>query len=170
MDIDDRIHVDEILNTILGAKVTKIEQLVMMLNTPELYLASVKNLKASALAKLVNYRRPVIINHLDPESLTHSLERMMHLMEYRNQEIFEESIPGIVNLPKDFRFKTEDSVFLADLECFIERIPKDTGVKLSQIVRSLIFDEFLKRFLYVVILIAQGVLTYDISTKLLRRV
>ena len=170
LEIDDRIHVDEILNAVLGIKVTKVEELVMMMITPELYLTSIKNLKANELAKLVSYRHPVIISSLGPDMMTQSLEKMMHFASCRNQEMSEDAVPGITTLPDNFRFRTEDSVFLADLECFVERIPKNTGVKLSEIVRSMIFDEFLKRFLYVVILIARGALTYDASTSLVRRV
>lgn len=68
-------------------------------------------------------------------------------------------------LPNGFALDTEDSIFMEDLEKFLNSIPLEGKVIFDNIVESDKFDLFLKHFLYVIILVSRGRLLYNPVTR-----
>ncbi|NWF95504.1 MAG: hypothetical protein HXY34_05140 [Candidatus Thorarchaeota archaeon] len=168
--VDSRIDVDEVLNSILTAKVTRVEEIARVIGTPEVYVNRIKALSASQLAGLIAYRSPVVMHRLDREGLERSLERLTQLIDAHGRPRPADPVPLMSGLPNDFKFTSEESVFLADLEAFKKRIPKGMRLSVAEVVKSDDFDEFLRRFLFVIVLVARGMVDYDPVTKTLKRV
>ena len=163
--LDSRIDIDEMLNEILSSKVNRVQELVRVLASPEVYVARLKGKSTKQLARLLVERQPVVIGHLEHESLGGSLERVVQLIEALSKEPPEDKIPEMTPLPKDFALDTEDSVFLEDLERFLNTIPEKGKVVFDIIVENEEFDIFLKHFLYVIILVSKGRLQYNPITR-----
>jgi len=164
-EIDSRIDIDEMLNEILSSKVTRIQELARILASPEVYVSCLKEISMRDLAKLLSQKQPVVIGHLEQESLGDSLHRIVTLIDAMSRERVEDPVPEISLLPNGFVLRTEDSVFLEDLEEFLTTIPNGDKTKFDDIVRSADFDIFLKHFLYVVILVSKGRLHYNPKTR-----
>ena len=163
--LDSRIDIDEMLNEILSSKVNRVQELARVLASPEVYVARLKGKSTKQLARLLVERQPVVIGHLEHESLGGSLERVVQLIEALSKEPPEDKIPEMTPLPKDFALDTEDSVFLEDLERFLNTIPEKGKVVFDIIVENEEFDIFLKHFLYVIILVSKGRLQYNPITR-----
>lgn len=159
--IDSRIDIDEMLNEILSNKVNRIQELARILAAPEVYVSRLKELTMRDLAKLVTPKQPVVIGRLGRESLGNALDRVVNLIDAMSREPEEDPIPNIAELPNGFTLETEDSVFLEDLEKFLESIPEDKRTEFDELVLNEEFEIFLKYFLYVVILVSKGRLHYD---------
>ena len=164
-ELDSRIDIDEMLNEVLGAKVNRVQELARVLASPEVYVARLKGKKTKQLAKLLVQKQPVVIGHLEHESLGGSLARVVQLIEALSKDPPEDKVPEMTPLPNGFALNTEDSVFMADLELFIENIPHQGKVIFDDLVEDEEFDMFLKNFLYVIILVSRGRLLYNPVTR-----
>jgi len=162
--IDSRIDIDEMLNEVLSTKVNRVQELARVLAAPEIYANRIKGQSTRNLAKLLTPKQPVIIGHLEHTSLGMALDRVVQLIDAMAREPPEDPIPKITDLPNGYTLETEDSVFLEDLEKFLQTI--DNGkIIFDELVKSAEFDVFLKQFLYVVILVSKGRLLYDPETR-----
>ena len=163
--IDKRIDIDEMLNEILSTKVNRVQELARILAAPEVYVSRLKELSMRELAKLTIQKQPVVIGHLEQDSLGDALNRVVALIDAMSREPPKDSIPKVTSLPNGFALDTEDSVFLEDLERFLATIPEDRRTKFVDLVMNEEFELFLKHFLYVVILVSKGRLHYDPETR-----
>lgn len=162
--IDSRIDIDEMLNEILSTKVHRVQELARVLAAPEIYINRVKGKSTRELAKLMTPSQPVIIGQLEHTVLGQSLERVVQLIDAMSREPPEDPVPDVKELPNGYVLDTEDSVFLEDLERFLQTFGNGR-VTFEDIVKSEEFDVFLKQFLYVVILVSRGQLNYDPETR-----
>lgn len=163
--LGSRLDIDEMLNEVLGAKVSRIQELARVLASPEIYITRLKGKSTKTLAKLLVQKQPVVIGHLEHSSLGRSLERVVQLIEALSKEPPEDKIPEMTPLPSGFTLETEVSVFIEDLEKFLNTIPDDGKVIFDSIVENEEFDLFLKHFLYVIILVSRGRLLYNPVTR-----
>lgn len=163
--LDSRIDIDEMLNEILSSKVNRVQELARVIASPEVYVARLKGKSTKQLARLLVERQPVIIGHLEHESLGGSLERIVQLIEALSKEPPQDKIPEMTPLPTGFALDTEDSVFLEDLDRFMKTIPNDGKVIFDNVVDNEEFDLFLKNFLYIIILVSKGRLLYNPVTR-----
>lgn len=163
--LDSRLDIDEMLNEVLGVKVNRVQELARVIASPEIYVARLKGKSTKDLAKLLVQKRPVVIGHLEHSSLGASLERVVQLIEALSKEPPEDKIPEMTPLPNGFALDTEDSIFMEDLEIFLNSIPLEGKVIFDNIVESDKFDLFLKHFLYVIILVSRGRLLYNPVTR-----
>ena len=167
--IDSCIDVDEMLNEILALKVTRVQELARILAAPEVYISALKNVKPRTLAKMIEYNHPVTTNTLSYDPLSRAFERVLHMIEALSEEPPEDPIPQLTAVPDDFMFQSEDSVFMKDLEDFLKKIPRRNEVSIDEIIQHKDFEEFLRRFLLVVILIARGRISYDDERRTITR-
>lgn len=162
--IDSRIDIDEMLNEILSSKVNRVQELARVLAAPEIYVNKLKGRSSRELAKLLSPKQPVVIGHIEHSSLGTALERVVQIIDALSREPVEETIPKITDLPNGYALETEESVFLEDLEKFLQTI-NNGRITFDELVMSNEFDIFLKQFLYVVILVSKGRLNYDPETR-----
>ncbi len=163
--VDSRLDIDEMLNEVLGVKVNRVQELARVLASPEVYVSRLRGISSKKLAKLLVQKQPVVVSHLEHDSLEDSLERVEQLIEALSKEPPEDTIPKMTKLPAGFALDTEDSVFMADLDRFLENIPQDRKAIFDKIVDDSDFDNFLKHFLYVIILVSRGRLRYNPVTR-----
>jgi len=163
--IDRRIDIDEMLNEILSTKVSRVQELARILAAPEVYVNRLKELSMRDLSKLVTLKQPVVIGHLEQDSLGSALNRVVAFIDAMSKEPPEDTVPSMSSLPNGFAFDTEDAVFLEDLERFLEKISDVEKIKFEDLVMNEEFEIFLKHFLYVVILVSKGSLLYDPETR-----
>ncbi|MHA2351561.1 MAG: hypothetical protein ACXABX_00400 [Candidatus Thorarchaeota archaeon] len=163
--IDSRIDIDEMLNEILSTKVNRVQELARILAAPEIYVSRLKELSMRNLAKLATLKQPVVIRHLEQDSLGGALNRVVALIDAMSKEPPEDPVPKITSLPNGFALDTEDAVFLEDLERFLATIPEEKKTKFEELVMDDEFEMFLKHFLYVVILVSRGQLHYNPDTR-----
>jgi hypothetical protein len=163
--IDSRIDIDEMLNEILSTKVNRVQELARILAAPEIYVSRLKELSMRNLAKLATLKQPVVIRHLEQDSLGGALNRVVALIDAMSKEPPEDPVPKITSLPNGFALDTEDAVFLEDLERFLATIPEEKKTKFEELVMDGEFELFLKHFLYVVILVSRGQLHYNPDTR-----
>ncbi|MFQ5833269.1 MAG: hypothetical protein ACE5H4_11235 [Candidatus Thorarchaeota archaeon] len=164
-EVDKRLDIDELLNEILAAKISRVQELAKVLASPELYVNRLKGTKARELAKMMSYHHPMRVAHLDHEPLNRAFDRVSRFIDALSASPPEDNAPDTAGLPESYRFPTEDAVLLEDAELFGARIPKGQTVSLDELLNSESFDEFLRRFLYVVILVSRGVIEYDGSSR-----
>jgi hypothetical protein len=162
--IDSRIDIDEMLNEVLSTKVNRVQELARVLAAPEIYVSRLKEKSTRELAKLLTPSQPVTIGQLEHTALGQSFERIVHLIDAMSREPPEDPVPDITELPNGYALDTEDSVFLEDLERFLQTFGNGR-VAFDDIVKCDEFDVFLKQFLYVVILVSRGQLNYDPETR-----
>lgn len=163
--VGTRLDIDEMLNEVLGAKVNKVQELARVLASPELYVAKLKTLSARELAGLIVYRHPVAIAHLDHSALDRSSVRIRQFIDKLGMEPPEEKVPTIAPLPNGYTFPSEDAILLEDAQEFGEGIPVGEKTSIDDIILNEDFEEFLRRFLYLVILISRGMLQYNIEDR-----
>ncbi|MCJ7817606.1 MAG: hypothetical protein MUP60_02040 [Candidatus Thorarchaeota archaeon] len=163
--LDCRIDIDEMLNEVLSAKVNRVQELARVLASPEVYVARLKGKSTKQLAQLLVQKQPVVIGHLEHETLGGSLARVVQLIEALSKEHPEDKVPEMTPLPTGFALNTEDSIFMEDLDKFLSNIPHDGKVIFDDIVEDDEFDVFLKHFLYVIILVSRGRLNYNSVTR-----
>ncbi|MGY5873093.1 MAG: hypothetical protein RTV72_12660 [Candidatus Thorarchaeota archaeon] len=163
--LDGRIDIDEMLNEVLSTKVDRVQELARVLASPEIYVARLKGKSTKQLAKLLVQKQPIVIGHLEHSSLEGSLERVVQLIDALSREPPEDKIPEMTPLPNGFALDTEDSVFMEDLERYLDTIPMEGKVIFDDIVYSDEFDVFLINFLYVIILVSRGRLLYNPITR-----
>ncbi len=168
-EIGSRIDVDEMLNEILGLKVTRVQELARILAAPEVYVNALKRVKPRTLAGMIEYNHPITTNTLSYIPLSRAFERVLHMIEALSEEPPEDAIPQITELPNGFTFQSEDSVFMRDLEDFLKSIPKGREISIDDIVQHEDFEKFLRRFLLVVILVARGRLVYNPDNRIVLR-
>ncbi|MFX1262335.1 MAG: hypothetical protein ACFFAZ_09625 [Promethearchaeota archaeon] len=160
-----RLDMDEMLNEVLGAKVDKVQELARVLASPELYVAKIKTLSARDLAGLIIYHHPVSIAHLDHSALDRSSVRIKQFIDKLGMEPPEEKVPTIAPLPNGYTFPSEDAILLEDAQEFGAGIPVGEKIDVDDIILNEDFEEFLRRFLYLVILISRGTLHYNIEDR-----
>lgn len=164
-EVDSRIDIDEMLNEILGSKIIRVQELARILAAPELYVNKLKGLKPLEISSLIVYKQPLKMTRLTHDTLSKSLDRVNQHLDALSKELPEEKIPEMSGIPEDFRFTSEDSVFLVDLEKYLKRIPRKKRVSVSNLLDKDDFDIFLKQFLYIVVLISRGDLEYYEEAK-----
>ncbi|MHA2198931.1 MAG: hypothetical protein ACXABN_03585 [Candidatus Thorarchaeota archaeon] len=162
--IDSRIDIDEMLNEVLSTKVARVQELARVLAAPEIYVNRLKGKSTRELARLLTPCQPLTIDQLEHKALGQSLERIVHLIDALSREPTEDPVPKVSELPNGYALDTEDSVFLEDLERFLQKFGNGRVI-FDEIVESDEFDVFLKQFLYVVILVSRGQLNYDPETR-----
>ncbi|MHA1909961.1 MAG: hypothetical protein ACW98Y_21895 [Candidatus Thorarchaeota archaeon] len=168
-EVDSRLDIDAMLNDILDSKVTRVQELAKVLAAPELYVDRLKAIKPRNLSKLIVYKQPVKMTRLGHEGLARSLERISQHIDAMSQLPVDDPIPEMSGVPDDYTFASQDSVFLADLEKFAKKVPKNKTVAIEKIIATDDFELFLKRFLYIVILISRGRLEYFPETQTIRK-
>ena len=168
-EVDSKLDIDEMLNEILGLKVSKVQELARILASPELYVERVKTLPPRRLAALLATHQPVVFNQLDRTSLDESFTRIGNLLEAMTRAEPEEKIPQMSGVPNGYEIETEDSIFLEDLMEFLKSVPEDRQVLFDDLMETDDFDLFLKRFLYVVVLISRGLVHFDPETRLISK-
>ena len=127
--LDSRVDIDEMLNEVLSAKVNRVQELARVLASPEIYVARLKGKSTKNLASLFVQKQPVVVGHLEHSSLGESLARVVQLIEALSKEPLEDIIPQMTPLPNGFALDTEDSVFIEDLDKFLNTIPMEGKVK-----------------------------------------
>jgi hypothetical protein len=162
--IEIRIDIDEMLNEVLSSKVIRVQELARVLAAPEIYVNRLKGQSTRDLAKLLTPKQPVIIGHLEHTSLGTALDRVVQLIDAMARKPPVDPIPKTTNLPDGYTLETEDSVFLEDLEKFLQTI-NNGKTKFDDLIESDEFDVFLMQFLYVVILVSKGRLSYNPETR-----
>ena len=160
-ELEKRVGLDEALNEILATKVGRVQEIARILQAPEFYLRKLKKLKTRDIAKLISYKRPISVTQLEVATLQRALERMILFKEQLTREIPEDEPPSISNIPSDYRFESEDAVFMKDLEEFLASIKRGKEFPIDELIAHHDFDIFLKRFLYIVILISRGDLLFN---------
>ncbi|TFF94054.1 hypothetical protein EU546_05420 [Candidatus Thorarchaeota archaeon] len=168
-EIDSRIDIDEMLNEILTLKVTRVQELAKILAAPEVYVNALETVKPLELAKMIEYNHPITTNTLSYGPLSRAFERVLHMIEALSAEPPEDPVPQLTGIPDDFMFESEDSVFIKDLDEFLKEIPKGREVLIDEIIQHKDFEEFLRRFLLVVVLIARGRISYNADKRTIRR-
>ena len=168
-EVESRLDIDAMLNDILESKVTRVQELAKVLAAPELYVDRLKSIKPRDLSKLIVYRQPMKMTRLEYDGLTKSLERISQHIDALGRLPIDDPVPEMSGVPDDYTFASQDSVFLADLEKFAKKIPKNKAVDIDKIIETDDFELFLKRFLYVVILISRGLLEYFPETNTIRK-
>jgi hypothetical protein len=169
-DTEDKLQIDEMLNEVLGSKVLRIQELAKILTSPELYVEKLKTFKTKQLAKLATYRHPIVLHNFNYNSLSKSFQRVTSLIDSLNKPIPEEQIPSLTTLPKDFAFQSEDPLLIENLKRFLKTLPKRRDIQIDQVLNCVDFDEFLRRFLYVILVISKGMVEYNPQTRRFRRV
>ena len=91
------------------------------------------------------------------------------MIDALHKPIPEEDIPSTATLPSDFSFQSEDPLLLEKLKKFVSTVSNRKSVKIDQILNCLEFEEFLRRFLYLILAISKGMIEYNPETKELRR-
>ncbi|MFX0044238.1 MAG: hypothetical protein ACFE8Z_00175 [Candidatus Hermodarchaeota archaeon] len=169
-DIGKRLDIDEMLNEILGVKVSRVQELAKVLAAPELYVNRLKTIGARELAGMIAYHHPLRVSHLEPDPLERAFDRVKRLIDAMAMEPPTEKVPKMSQLPNGYTFQAEDAVLLEDAERFLSTLRTDKSVSLDEIVVSDNLEEALRRFLYVVILIASGLIEYDTETRTVIRI
>lgn len=160
-EVRSRLDIDEMLNEVLGAKVSKVQEMARVIASPELFVSKLRLLSARVLARMIVYHHPIGIGHLDHSTLVQSAVRIKRFIDKLGTEPPEERIPTITPLPKGYTFPSEDAILLEDAKAFGAGIPMDQRISLDKIILNEDFDEFLRRFLYLVILISKGIIQYN---------
>lgn len=160
-DVDRKIDVDGSLNTLLESKTTRIQELAKILASPEVYVNRIRSMKPMSIAKLISYRQPMTISHLNVGRMQESFSRILDMMEARKETMLQEEGPPLTSEPKDKAMKMENSITLSDLKGFLKRVPSDRPIPLAQLLTDSTMHEFLRGFLCVVLLISRGSLEYD---------
>ncbi|MHA1928622.1 MAG: hypothetical protein ACTSV2_08615 [Candidatus Thorarchaeota archaeon] len=169
-DVDSRIDIDVMLNEVLSTKISRIQELARVLAAPELYVSRLEGMNIRELGKLICYRHPVKLTRLEHSELTQSMERITQLHEAMTKERAADQVPEMSGLPNDYVFATEDAIFLEDLAAFAKDIPMNELLPIDDIISDDEFEVFLKKFLYVVVLISKGVLIYDKEIRVVEKV
>ncbi len=159
-DVKPKLDIDEMLNDLLGVKISRVQELARILSAPEIYVSRLKELKPRQVSKLIAYKQPLKMTRLSHSSLTESLSRVMQHLDALSRVATEEKIPELSGLPDDFKFVSEDSVFLEDLRRYLKKIPRKKRIPIADIIDAKDFDLFLRHFLYIVVLISRGDVEY----------
>lgn len=167
--IDSRLDIDEMLNDILGTKVTRVQELARILAAPELYVSRLKSIGPMRLARLIRYRQPVIMASIQPAGLNRSLDRILRGIDLHSRQRPVAPPPSSAGVPEGFVFASEDSVFLEELDRFAHTLPKERETRIDDLLATKDFDQFLKRFLFIVMLISRGIVSYDPLNRVLIR-
>ncbi|MFW9931723.1 MAG: hypothetical protein ACFFDR_03635, partial [Candidatus Thorarchaeota archaeon] len=122
-DVDSRLDIDEMLNEMLGSKIIRVQELARILAAPELYVSRLKELKPRDLSSLIVYKQPLKMTRISPDALNRSLDRVIQHLDALSRPLPEEQIPEITGVPDDFKFSSEDSVFLDDPQKYLKKIP-----------------------------------------------
>jgi hypothetical protein len=170
LETEDKLQIDEMLNEVLDSKVLRIQELARIMSSPELYVEKLKEFKAKELARLTVYQHPIVLHQLNYDSLSRSFLKVSNLIDSLQSLIPEEPTPSTSTLPSDFRFHSEDPLLLENLKKFSATLPKKKSVRIEQILNCSEFEEFLRRFLYVVLMISKGMIVYNPKNKEVRRV
>ncbi|TFG11285.1 hypothetical protein EU537_12800 [Candidatus Thorarchaeota archaeon] len=163
-DLDIKVEIDSLLNDILEAKINRVQELARILSAPDIYVSRVQELTPMNLAKFISYRHPVQFGSMNYVTLNRALERILSLIQSISEEPSEDEAPKMSGIPDDFTFQTEDAIFIDAMNGFLSDIPFNKRFQIRDLISAAEFDVFLKRFLYVVILVSRGELSYDHST------
>ena len=163
-DLDVKVDLDSLLNDILQAKINRVQELARILSAPDIYVSRVRELTPMQLAKFISYRHPIRFGSMNYTTLNRALERILSLIQSISEEPGEEKPPKMSGIPDDFTFQTEDAIFIDAMNGFLSNIPANKRFLIRDLISADEIDVFLKRFLYVVILVSRGELSYDHET------
>lgn len=158
--VDARLDIDEMLNDILEAKISKVQELARVLTAPEVYVEKLKLIKTRRLGKLIAVYQPLVLSRLDPRTLTQSLDRVMEIIDAISQEPPEDQVPDMTDIPTEIHLKSEDALFSEEMDEFERFLPVGEKILLSDLLETNDMDLFLRRFLFVIVLITKGSLVY----------
>ncbi len=159
--IDRRLDIDEILNEALGSKVTRVQEMARVLATPELYIDKLKAMSAKRLATFYRQAQPVKQTHISLDSLDRSMERIMKMIELHSQRPPDDIPPKMSGVPDDFVFASESSIFIEELNRFVASMQVGKPIRIDDLLMVEDIEEFLRRFLFVIVLISKGMVSYD---------
>jgi hypothetical protein len=168
-EVDRRLDIDELLNEILGSKVTRVQELARILDAPEILVEKVRKMTPRQLAALISYKQPLSVMDLEVGSLESAYQHLTSIIEAHSQPKPQDSVPEMSGLPAGFMFESEESVFIADLNRFVKSIPRKKPISLDALLATKDFDDFLRRFLFVVVLVSRGMVTYDPTNRTVMR-
>jgi len=158
------------LNEVLGSKVTRVQEMTRVLTTPELYVDRIRSMSAKKLSTLMCYAQPVTLTHISLESLDRSMDRIMKMIDLHSQQVPEDIPPKMSGIPDDFVFATENSVFLEELNRFVAAMSIGEPVGIDDLLDVDDLEELLRRFLFVIVLISKGMVSYDPKNRSVTRV
>ena len=64
---------------------------------------------------------------------------------------------------------TGAEILIESLKKFVSTFPNRRSVKIEELLNCLEFEEFLRRFLYIVLIISKGMAEYNPNTRELRK-
>ncbi|RDE12762.1 MAG: hypothetical protein C4K47_07280 [Candidatus Thorarchaeota archaeon] len=137
--------------------------------TPELYVDKLRLLSAKKLATLFRSSQPVRQMHISPDSLDKSMERIMKMIDLHSQRPPDEIPPMMSGVPDDFVFASESSIFIEELNRFVTTVPVGRALRIDELLAVEDLEEFLRRFLFLIVLISKGMLSYDPKTRTVTR-
>ncbi len=164
-----RVTIDETLNEVLKAKVSRVQELTRVLTTPEALVEIVKQLPPREMARLVRYKRPVTVSKMTYQGLSRSLERIIRAIASQVVPDVDEPTPEILERPTEFVFEVEEPIPAAKIDSFLDMLPYDEPVSVHSLLRSVDVDELLERFLIIIILISRGRIEYDPQTGMVMK-
>lgn len=137
--------------------------------TPELYVDKLRLLSAKKLATFFRSSQPVRQMHISPDSLDKSMERIMKMIDLHSQRPPDEIPPMMSGVPDDFVFASESSIFIEELNRFVTTVPVGRALRIDELLAVEDLEEFLRRFLFLIVLISKGMLSYDPKTRTVTR-
>jgi hypothetical protein len=168
--IDRRLDIDEMLNDALGSKVTRVQEMARVLGTPELYVDKLRSMSTKRLASLLRHAQAVKQTHVSLDSLDRSMERIMRMIDLHSQRLPDDVPPTMSGIPSDFVFASESSIFLEELSRFVASMQVGRAVRIDDLLTVEDLEEFLRRFLFVIVLISKGMVSYDARDRTVTRV
>jgi hypothetical protein len=159
--VDIKIEVDEMLNGILSAKVSRVQELVRVLGAPDLYVESLSRMNSRKLSKMIRYRQPLVLRGLNPKSMDDSLSRMLRFIDAISKDRPEDQAPSMSFSARDIILRSEDVAFSREMEDFIELIPIGKRIPLVKLLTTDDKEVRLRRFIYVILMISDGTAVYD---------
>jgi hypothetical protein len=168
--IDRRLDIDEMLNEALGSKVTRVQEMARVLATPELYVDKLRSMSAKKLATLYRHAQPVTQTHISLDSLDRSMERIMKMIDLHSQRPPDDTTPTMSGVPDGFMFASETSIFIEELNRFVASMPVGNAIRIDDLLTVEDLEEFLRRFLFVIVLISKGMVSYNPKARTVTRV
>ncbi|MHA1961262.1 MAG: hypothetical protein ACW99U_13645 [Candidatus Thorarchaeota archaeon] len=163
--VHTKIEVDEMLNGILSAKVSRVQELVRVLGAPDLYVESLRRTSSRKLSGMIRYRQPLVLKGLNPKSMDDSLSRMLRFIDAISKERPEDQVPSMSFSARDIILRSEDLAFSKEMEDFTRSIPVGKRIPLVKLLTTDDKELRLRRFLYVILMISDGTAVYDPTAR-----
>ncbi len=162
--LDRQLNVDEILNSVLLSKVTRVQELLRI-------LSSLRDTNTQTLASMLVYRRPVTVSRIDYVRLGGSLDRLIQLAVAHLRPRTDYFTPTITSVHTGkLVLHSEDVLSLEEVERFGDSLSRQRPIPIHEVVAAARdIDEFFRRFLMILILISRGIVIYDPHTRTILR-